>query len=712
MVGRRGDLITDFVLVSDLTPVRSVLDTIAREEAGFVLAWGPTDWKVAVVDQTLVGVLEGLDEDIPLLSAIEGVIDRALFPHADAGSSGGRADLPVASDRMVVIEADGNVAGLVFSPELSMSHEALATQDLHGGLSPGPATDPVAEAVFAFSDATPVVDAPDLGDEGGLQWVTRMPRDPGAWRARTLVADRDYLVETSITAMLPAFGDPMTEVPEDIIGSTVEIVVEAEGLDLTELDSQVAGRRLVSPPSEVEPAGSRPFFFFVRSRSDVGTLTLSLRIDGRPYDVQQVIALGTGERGTPLGDPAPTPRAATRVGPVPAAPAPALTLTTGVEAGEGIEVIYEAQSQVPIPFRTRYAAPDARAAILAARSDLSAAALAYDRYRGEPPTSDPLDLPVSSAAMADLATIGRSLHRALFGDGPEDGMASVDTRSVAGLIRQAGRVGDAVPPGSRMCVEDFGLPIPWGVVYDADWGSDTAGGAVHPAGFWGYRFTIDRMVRRFNRGPLTRSLAPDVATTVIVNRSIDPPLLDAHGVRAIPDGVRLTTMLESGADVREWLRSPEEIDLLYIYCHASPAHAINPQGFFARIQADDQARLELGPDDVVSANDLGARPVERNPLVVLTACHGGAGDPAYTAPFASRFIRGWDCRSLLAADAEVPAEFGIRFTRRVLDRFLATPETQIADALSRATVELLDAGNPFGLLFGLHGRPDTHVGQL
>jgi hypothetical protein len=148
---------------------------------------------------------------------------------------------------------------------------------------------------------------------------------------------------------------------------------------------------------------------------------------------------------------------------------------------------------------------------------------------------------------------------------------------------------------------------------------------------------------------------------------------------------------------------------VYFYCHAEPAQNISNLGFFVNQMSSTQARLILDKSTtgvVTMAALMAGQPPAGSPVVFLTACASGQGDISFASPFSTIFIRSWDGRSLVASDAEVPAIFGHAFSSRVLAEFLGGSKP-IGRCLADESRRLLDTCNPFGLFFGLHGRPEV-----
>ena len=350
------------------------------------------------------------------------------------------------------------------------------------------------------------------------------------------------------------------------------------------------------------------------------------------------------------------------------------------------------------------------------RDALNELARSYTTYQGD--EQDPLTLAEPDVPYLEAAKIGRRLHRALFGK-PGDGRAPPSTRQVAAAIATLGRPGSPVGVGRRVCIETPGTPFPWGLVYDGGYLEDgpepADAAAVDVLGFWGYRFTIDRMLPRYANDSLDLGLDSETLDVrTVVNATIAPSVLDAEGrLKAGPGVLTGAVPMTKREQLRSWLEQPDgkPTSLVYFYCHAEAAQSVNDIGIYQTETSARQARIILDKTagGVVTAAELmdWHKPAG-SPVVFLAACSAGQGEISFASPFATLFVQSWDGRALVASDAEVPTVFGHAFAARVLGDFL-DGVSPLGRCLADVSRGLLDNRNPFGLFFGLHGRPDVFL---
>lgn len=269
--------------------------------------------------------------------------------------------------------------------------------------------------------------------------------------------------------------------------------------------------------------------------------------------------------------------------------------------------------------------------------------MAYATFK--PGADDVLFLAAPEKAMTDIANIGRRVHRALFGK-PGDGEADANTRAVAGSIAALGTPESAVEPGARMSIEDDGMPFPWGMVYDGDYLTpagaqrDLMAEQVIPEGFWGHRFTIDRLVRRYGATRAKAQVGGDeVRVRSIVNPTVGTGVLIDGRVTVLPASAAAVAPITSGEALLQWLdaeEGPGEAELVYFYCHGFAAATLDNSGFKKMRTSGEQAVLgidesETGKVSVQQLRDAAGHP-SGNPVVFLTACSAGGGDPGFPSP--------------------------------------------------------------------------------
>lgn len=573
---------------------------------------------------------------------------------------------------------------------------------------------------------TPDATRAEQGEPPSLYWVTDLPRDDKALRRRVLFVNDTYRLVTRFTAAPPALGDPAETslIGCGYVNKTVQFEITAEGAGVRRaIDG--AGEvpflnRVTSEPSVCSEGGTEPFAVDMRA-DRVGRARIEVQVsaDGVPLDNAHLLEFTVVDPGAPQpyaqlpasGAAAPT----TLLGTPSPAEVPIVHLKAGRTDPEGrVEFTWPGFGHEDVNFVSVNAERDLDVALRDARNALNALARSYSKCGPGP--VDPLELADPDAAYLEAARIGYRLHRALFGK-LGDGRAPAATRDSAERIANLGRSGPVAQVGRRMLVQTPCAPFPWGLVYDGGYLDNAAEPAtandVEALGFWGYRFTVDRMVVRHSFKVLDAALGHDVfSACTVVNAAIPPPVLDDRGrLTIVPEALRRPDPITSAVAFRAWMQEASEgsTDLVYFYCHAEPAQNVSDLGFFVNRASQSQARLILDQSSagVVTVADMEeGRPPAGSPIVFLIACAGGQGDISFASPFASVFIRSWDGRSLVASDAEVPATFGHAFAARVVTDFLTQPKP-IGQCLADASRRLLEARNPFGLFFGLHGQPEV-----
>ncbi len=284
--------------------------------------------------------------------------------------------------------------------------------------------------------------------------------------------------------------------------------------------------------------------------------------------------------------------------------------------------------------------------------------------------------------------------------------------------------------------DDVGIPLPWGLLYDARaFGQElralgkecperyrrepTSSEDVDVRCFWGYRFAMYRT--RFPRTRQRDLFGPsETFVTAVLNPTFGSAVFQDQVEALTSPGSSPTTIdLVSEAQItkpdqfRDWISdgSQSYCDLLYFFCHASTPTRVGANGRPTKV-ADPFRETLLGlglenaTDMSVTLQDLQEwgekRP--RRPLVFLNACGSAQADPLYGNPFVDQFIRDWQCRALVGTDWTIPTAFAAVFSRDVISR-LRTGRALI-DALRSVSLDSFQAGNPYPLIYGLYGEPE------
>lgn len=330
------------------------------------------------------------------------------------------------------------------------------------------------------------------------------------------------------------------------------------------------------------------------------------------------------------------------------------------------------------------------------------------------PSRGPFGIKRSDEIMLAFANSGMKLHDALFGY-PDDPNRRED------LVR-VGKTLAAVAGGSMQVVAAT-LPFPWAVVYDGRYTDHVPGdelhdiGQVRPERFWGYRFHLARTVDMQCDGTLPPPRPSDapVCTQLCLNPSLDAELevkvLEAQKRAFHESGAQvLQPVVESNDGFRHFLsHQPPRVDLLYLFCHATPAETATAQFEHPVKPPDEQACLLLDnrskPLPVGKLRGLSRQPLSGQPLVMLNACGSTAGDPAFQSLFLGLFVGTWRARGFIGTDWPVHPVFADAFGRRLVQLMLGE-QLPVARALAQVNREALAAGNPFGLIYALYASPD------
>lgn len=300
-----------------------------------------------------------------------------------------------------------------------------------------------------------------------------------------------------------------------------------------------------------------------------------------------------------------------------------------------------------------------------------------------------------------LASIGSQLHELVFG--PPGSRVSGSHRTHFQSL------------SGPLWVHDGEPNVLWELLYDgdADLIKDMDLSELLP-GFWGYRFQIEHVPMRNDSKAVARGslLAGPAQTTAFIHptpfpdQSLNSKLRDEHQQM----NRSLGHVSVEDPDLIAWLDGPEPqaCDVIYIFGHGTAATIIDPETGKARIRDNPElnATLAFNEKGPISLNDLqrSIRELPGFPVVFLNACEALLVDPILGNPFVTAFYDIGGSRAVIGAVAEVPAEFAVGFAHQVLERFYTG--TPIGKSLHSVKQELLEAGNPYGLLYTLYG-PST-----
>ena len=349
----------------------------------------------------------------------------------------------------------------------------------------------------------------------------------------------------------------------------------------------------------------------------------------------------------------------------------------------------------------------------------------------------------SGQLLLEFAKVGQDLHDALFGrSDPEEPDRFQHLGALARVIAGLGWEGDEVSAPYLEVNDQSHMPVPWGVVYDG-WaramyleseGLPVPDGLIDPQSpddvdplcFWGNRFAVYHSDQERIGPPSSRvGSSTGIQTTALLNTTLPPVVVEAQ--RAALVGLAsagrsaafvLDRTLTDPAAVIAWAgRSrAEPCDLLWVMCHAHVPSSQGQTGYPNAAASSDDASLGFqGEDDRDHLLKVGmlakvcSGRLERRPLVILNACGSAQGDGVYREPFVDHFIGRWKARAMVGTDWDVPTHFADVFSRALLDR-LRSP-LNVLDAVHSATRAGFAKGNPFGLIYSVHGDERTTLAE-
>lgn len=339
----------------------------------------------------------------------------------------------------------------------------------------------------------------------------------------------------------------------------------------------------------------------------------------------------------------------------------------------------------------------------------------------------------SSAASAQeqlraLAKKGRELWSMLF----ERGNVGGEARQVGNALRDANFSPNAI---IQINVGNSARPFvfPWTMLYDRD---VPVSGDVDPDGFWGMRFNIEQRPTTPFRRQSVRGLSDAVTASLFLDRRIGQSngqdKLAEDLAQAASTRLSLRETVESGAGFEKALEQGQD-DLLYFFCHGM-TH-LDSGGLLEALRGYVRQRRTGGPSvvteklqwvlsnkalqgggtalqltrSVIYLNDLwpGARPLEREPIVILNMCESAQLLPDLANSFVQYFLS-CNASAVIGTECVIPADFGAAFGCELLPRLLE--DTPVGAALLGARRKMMcEFSNPLGLAYTLWGGADARL---
>lgn len=284
-----------------------------------------------------------------------------------------------------------------------------------------------------------------------------------------------------------------------------------------------------------------------------------------------------------------------------------------------------------------------------------------------------VDPDLAQQACVTLADAGQMVWMGLFKHDPE-------LRRLAAELR-------TLPHGSRIQItlNDPPCILPWALLYDAPDSVDAQ--TLRWDGFWGYRFVID--VLPLGRYPPTRIAAPAEVLLLLhdgadLRRFTDEQAQVAQGLfergtAPLPAPVEgdppapipgaQCAIARGHEQVRAALQAGSAAALVYSYGHGEHASSASAARRGMTPIAGDSALL-FSDQQPVRIHDLRvwpAAPLPQRPLVFLNACEGATQEPFEYDGFVPLLIGELGARGVIGAEVEAPQllahDLALRFFR-------------------------------------------------
>ncbi|HEV2706156.1 MAG TPA: CHAT domain-containing protein [Pyrinomonadaceae bacterium] len=230
---------------------------------------------------------------------------------------------------------------------------------------------------------------------------------------------------------------------------------------------------------------------------------------------------------------------------------------------------------------------------------------------------------------------------------------------------------DALPPDWRLDISwsaksdsSWVASVPWGLFYGQ---APVPGEAIDPMYFWGLRYRLNYIAHAIDN-PLSPALGGLDKTTRAYGFYWGKTASDQE----IADEVQWqqqewtswgqqTFLPDAGAQTPpksqlvELLNKPAQqpATIIYFFCHCEVGTGNKPVLRFGSTNA---------PADNLSLIDLGALPLQQQPLIFVNACTSAGSDP-YTANELEQIFFRRGCRAYLGTEVKVPIQLASRFAK-------------------------------------------------
>jgi hypothetical protein len=246
--------------------------------------------------------------------------------------------------------------------------------------------------------------------------------------------------------------------------------------------------------------------------------------------------------------------------------------------------------------------------------------------------------------------------------------------------------------------------IPWFLLYDKP-GPITAD-TLDWTGFWGYRFRLGGIPPGRYPTPIINDQPPGLLA--LFNDEANLRSFTTAQEQAIRTVLNQETWhgIWGDAAVRESLRIPEAIALVYCYCHGT-----HTSGAVKAATLASESALSFSTGAQVRLADLRRLPATyfaRRPLVFLNACEGGTQDAFYYDGFMPYFIEELGARGFIGTEVKAPQLLAHDIALHFLEAFAAGQP--VGDILWRLRRHYLDTHhNILAFNYSLYCRGDVRV---
>jgi hypothetical protein len=215
---------------------------------------------------------------------------------------------------------------------------------------------------------------------------------------------------------------------------------------------------------------------------------------------------------------------------------------------------------------------------------------------------------------------------------------------------------------------------------------------VCPSGFWGFRHSIGMPVSI--GGKLDDAVteiaflgAPQVTMAVSTDKRLRRRAAHESALRALrADAV--WQVADTRAMTLE-LMETAPAQVVYFYCHGG-------------VTKDDVPYIEVGPPETgrITGELMYARDLfwdQPQPLVFINGCHTTALEPEVAFDLVQRFVETVGAAGVIGTQITIFEPLAVAFGEACLRRFM--DGTPIGEAVRQARLELLEQGNPLGLVY-------------